>query len=283
MFTRLHPAKSSAAVPLATQISAASNQAFDAPTATQANGNAVPAAKAPVAGPSNVIAQPGVGGGYRPKGRPAEAELEDDSGSDDEESKLQVSMSVAQEKLKALAQRGGIAPKMKREPSGPNGIVGVPPHMQHPQASVPTPVPAPAPPKVLTYPYNLPLPEPPSTPRTTRRLMLQNEMPESLRRNLLWERKVSLVNLPGIRRSVSNGGTSGARGNLLGGLKPLTAVPSMVQLSAKGANKASGEAGPAGERRVNGEINEEEREQEKRRIAMARNHSSSGDFHLKGW
>ncbi|KAJ7880759.1 hypothetical protein B0H14DRAFT_2340679 [Mycena olivaceomarginata] len=41
------------------------------------------------------------------------------------------------------------------------------------------------------FPYNLPVPAPPSTPRTTRQQMLRNEMSESLRHNLLWQRKLS--------------------------------------------------------------------------------------------
>ncbi|KAF7330945.1 hypothetical protein MVEN_02434400 [Mycena venus] len=41
------------------------------------------------------------------------------------------------------------------------------------------------------FPYNLPAPAPPSTPRTTRQQMLRNEMSESLRHNLLWQRKLS--------------------------------------------------------------------------------------------
>jgi hypothetical protein len=46
-------------------------------------------------------------GGYRPKGRPQDQELEDESGSEVEFG-IQVSKSVALEKLKALAERRGI-------------------------------------------------------------------------------------------------------------------------------------------------------------------------------
>jgi len=37
------------------------------------------------------------------------------------------------------------------------------------------------------------------------------------------------------------------------------------------------------ERRPSGEAEKREREQEMKRIALVRNHNSSGDFHLKGW
>ena len=41
----------------------------------------------------------------------------------------------------------------------------------------------------LPWPYNLPLPTAPMSPRTTRSRMLASELSESLRRNLLWERE----------------------------------------------------------------------------------------------
>ena len=52
-------------------------------------------------------------GGYRPKGRPQDQELEDESGSEAEFG-IQVSKSLAQEKLKALVE-GGIAAHGNRD------------------------------------------------------------------------------------------------------------------------------------------------------------------------
>ncbi|KAJ7731013.1 hypothetical protein DFH07DRAFT_894970 [Mycena maculata] len=47
------------------------------------------------------------------------------------------------------------------------------------------------------FPYNLPAPAPPSTPRTTRQQMLRNEMSESVRHNLLWQRNLSRRDMVG--------------------------------------------------------------------------------------
>jgi len=52
----------------------------------------------------------------------------------------------------------------------------------------------------LPHPYNLPAPAAPQTPRTTRRQMMANEMSESLRRNLLWERQLSRRMLGGFTK-----------------------------------------------------------------------------------
>ncbi|KAF5337605.1 hypothetical protein D9758_014918 [Tetrapyrgos nigripes] len=55
------------------------------------------------------------------------------------------------------------------------------------QRSRPQAVPA----RQLPYPYNLPPPLPPTSPRTTRQMMLRNEISESCRQNLLWHRRVT--------------------------------------------------------------------------------------------
>ncbi|KAJ7285282.1 hypothetical protein C8J57DRAFT_1291066 [Mycena rebaudengoi] len=49
----------------------------------------------------------------------------------------------------------------------------------------------------VCFPHSLPTPAPPSSPRTTRQQMLRNEMSESLRHNLLWQRKLSRGDLVG--------------------------------------------------------------------------------------
>jgi hypothetical protein len=244
----------------------------------------------------------GIGsGGYRPKGRPAGQEMEDDSDSDGDgeaQNTMLLSKSVAQEKLKALAAKRGIVahqqlekrdvieeeedpvPRWVRERSSAgqsNGRVtnaGVAataaaiPRQQHP---TPNMIP-------VGHPYNLPPPTAPSTPRTTRRLMLQTEMSESLRRNLLWERQVSKVNLAGVRRTASASGQ-----NVLGGVKPLTMAPSIVQLTAKKAGAARGEVhGPAGP--PDGRVEGPEEKEERRRQALARNRSwAADDYHYNGW
>src|ERR1700691_369578 len=115
-------------------------------------------------------------GGYQPKGRPQGQEMEDDSDSDADD-RIQLSRSVAQERLAALASRRGIERSQSSRP--PQPAVDRP--------VLPTVTSAPVP---FGHPYNLPAPAPPSTPRTTRRQMLSTELSESLRRNLLWERQV---------------------------------------------------------------------------------------------
>jgi hypothetical protein len=110
--------------------------------------------------------------------------------------------------------------------------------------------------------------------------MLRNEMPESLRRQLLWERQQAGVP---IRRTTSTGGGAG-RGNVLGGLRPLTTTPSMVQLRPKGSTnqdqlKGSGDR----ERRASGGKEAEDDMAEKKRKAMARNKSWADTYHTSGW
>ncbi|KAG6901651.1 hypothetical protein C0995_009542 [Termitomyces sp. Mi166 len=260
-------------------------------------------------------------GVYRPKGRPVDQEMEDtESGeeSGDPANGILVSKSVAQEKLKALAARKGIVPHDRKEHeeelvpnwareserkgrrtsslseyrhSRNDASMSRQQQLLQPQVPMPTPIP-------LGHPYHLPPAAPPSTPRTTRRLMLQTEMSESLRRNLLWERQVSKVNLRGVRRS-SSGGRSGRKGGtVLGGgpLRPLTALPSVVQLTAKRSGSASGSGSNASprersnaspqerERERPGSAMEEEQEREERKKrALARNRSWANEFHYTGW
>ena len=287
-------------------------------------------------------------GGYRPKGRPHDQELEDESGSDADG--IQVSKSVAQEKLKALAERRGIASHGNQSTTTTNGggadanqknqlgdegdvphwakvSKSRPPttrtrsHDQHPQSQAPDPsanrrslnsfhfsqkitsTPSHPTPIPVNHPYNLPPPAPPSTPRTTRRLMLSTELSESLRRNLLWERQVSKVNLAAImRRTASSGGN---RHSHLGSVEPLTTPPSMVQLLPKGTmahpNPGSpvrgeqvisgGDGGIKNERRASGgagdhpgpSVHDEKETEQKRRLAMARNRSWANSYHFAGW
>lgn len=287
-------------------------------------------------------------GGYRPKGRPEDQELEDESGSEGEG--IQVSKSVAQEKLKALAERRGIvahgnqstttsnvggADTNQKNQLGDEGDVphwakvskSRPPntrtrsHDQYPQSQAPDPNtnrrslnafhfgqmmtanPGHSTPIPVNHPYNLPLPPAPSTPRTTRRLMLATELSESLRRNLLWERQVSKVNLAtAVRRTASSGGS---RHSHLGSVQPLTTAPSMVQLLPKGtmahANPGSpvrteqgsseGGGGIVKEWKTSGgagdhpgpSVHDEKEKEHKREQAMARNRSWANNYHMAGW
>ncbi|KAG5645113.1 hypothetical protein DXG03_006927 [Asterophora parasitica] len=301
----LQQSKSSAAIPVASQVQVGSV----ARVSGASNG-----------GPSLVQASSGgASGGYRPKGRPADQEMEDETDTEGEENArdaILLSKSVAQEKLKALARKRGIVPNEKpaaaprdeeeepvpewaRESKSTqrtprhyaSPINGAPPFSRPQHQQEPHPAPAAIP---VGHPYNLPPPAAPSTPRTTRRLMLQTEMSESLRRNLLWERQVTKVNLLGFRRTASGGGGAGGGGVggagrggtvLGGGLRPLTALPSMVQLTAKqpGQNSGRHEERERERRGSGGAVETEQEKEERKKRALARNRSWTNDYHYSGW
>ena len=194
-----------------------------------------------------------VGDTYQPKGRPQHVEMED-SDSDDEngDDKIQVSRSVAQEKLAALAGRrtGDRVPPAR------------PPQPAPPRPSLPTVNSAPIP---FGHPYNLPAPAPPSTPRTTRRQMLSTELSESLRRNLFWQQRQ--MNPQQRRNSAIT---------LNGGLQPLTMV-------AGGPSNNDGGSGskPSTSHEGLNEADDEKTARMKR--ALARNRSWADDYHYSGW
>lgn len=167
---------------------------------------------------------------------PQETEMESDSG-DDTENKLDMSKSLAQKKLQEHMTRSSSRQRQQQEkqqqqsrqlqperqrstdqhqyrpelprnntfanPSNPQAVQYRPSGL-HTVATAPID---------LGYPYNLPIQQPPSTPRTTRRNFLLNELSESLRLNLLWERQVS-------KRPTSTRRPATAAG----AVKPITAV-----------------------------------------------------------
>ena len=153
------------------------------------------------------------------KGRPQSTELEySDSEDENTDNGIQVSRSLAQQKLAALADSN----RRRHSDRGPA-------HPEPPvRPQIPSVATAPIP---LGHPYNLPAPAPPMTPRTTRRQMLSTELSESLRRNLLWERQVSRNNMMGPRRN-------GLLGN---GLRPLTAVHDPVRPNGGSGSKSGDE------------------------------------------
>lgn len=240
-------------------------------------------------------------GGYRPKGPPKDQEMEEDSDSESDIGKFQISESVAEQKLKALVAKRGIKQKQvaTQPQAGPSkqptqGDEDVPdwarisqpdlelqPHTRRSLNGLQfTPISRalPTAPIPLGHPYNLPAPEPPSTPRTTRRQMLATELSESLRRNLLWERQVSKNNLSAMKRSSSGGGS---RRGVIAGVQPFTGMPRVVQLHAKGTIPSDEQADPT-QRAVGVLVTEDERN-EMRRHAMARNRSWANEYHYSGW
>ncbi|KAF8901522.1 hypothetical protein CPB84DRAFT_1777530 [Gymnopilus junonius] len=135
----------------------------------------------------------------------------------------------------------------------------------------------------LDYPYDLPITAPPSTPRTTRRLMLSTELPESLRRNLLWERQVNKVNSTSLKRSGSGGGSNYS---VLADHKSLTASPSIAQLDANGTDMPDNfKNDDAESRRTAGGLGEQDRLErgEKKGKVATRSKSWVNDYHYSGW
>ena len=204
-----------------------------------------------------------VSGKYRPRGRPDGAEM-DDSDEEEDDNKLEVSASLAQQRLAALVGPGrkGRSRRQTSDPQPqPNPPLSVINHQvfEHPNVANPnnvTPIP-------LHHPYNLPPPTAPSTPRTTRRHMLSTELSESLRRNLLWERQVSKVGgQPYHRRPVSA---------LIPGLRPLTSV-NESQASASGSRDTDNP--------------KPESKEERTKKALDKNKNNWGyndDYHFSGW
>jgi len=208
------------------------------------------------AGPSDLRAS----GKYRPRGRPDGAEMDDSDGEDDD-NKLEVSTSLAQQRLAALVgpRRRGLPRRQNSDPRPQSSLS--PNILNHQVVDHPTvgnsnhvaPIP-------LHHPYNLPPPTAPSTPRTTRRHMLSTELSESLRRNLLWERQVSKVGgQPYQRRPVSA---------LNPGLRPLTSV-NEGQASGSGSGDTDSP--------------KPESKEERRKKALERNRSWADEYHYSGW
>lgn len=179
------------------------------------------------------------------KGRPQSTDLDEASDSEEEhtDNGIQVSRSLAQQKLAALADSS-------RRRYSDRGPAPTEPPVRSQLPSVAT---APIP---LGHPYNLPAPAPPMTPRTTRRQMLSTELSESLRRNLLWERQVSRTSMMGPRRN----------GVLSNGIRPLTAVhdPPVRSNGASGSKR-------------------EEEDEHERKQRISRNRSWADDYHYAGW
>lgn len=199
------------------------------------------------------------GSKYRPRPRPDGAEMDDSDGEDD--NKLEVSTSLAQQRLAALVgpgRRGFSRKKTLNSQPQPNFSSNVINHrvVDHTSTVNPnnvTPIP-------LHHPYNLPPPTAPSTPRTTRRHMLSTELSESLRRNLLWERQVSKVGgQPYQRRPVSA---------LNPGIRPLTSV-NEGQASGSGSGDTDSP--------------KPESKEERRKKALDRNRSWADEYHYSGW
>lgn len=179
------------------------------------------------------------------KALPHSIELEEELDSEDEsmDNGIQISQSLAQRKLVALAD-------LSLQRHLDHGPVPYKPPVR-PQTSSAATVPIP-----LAYPYNLPAPALPMTPRATRRQMLSTELSESLRRNLLWERRISR-NHTVRQRDVSSS---------LHGLRNYTVMHDMARSHGSGSKFKSRNEG-MGERTQ----------------SAALKCSWAGDYHYAGW
>ncbi|KAF9236279.1 hypothetical protein BU15DRAFT_77123 [Melanogaster broomeanus] len=232
---RLSTSKSAAALPMAAQITAISSSRPSASSGMQRQDNVK-------------------GGGYRPKGPPKEQEMEDESEEEhDADDKIQVSQSVAQQRLQALMSRRSSEQNTASYLVQSSAVATGPGLLASTATTAPIPV---------GHPYNLPAATPPMTPRTTRRRMLKTELSESMRRQLLWERQVS---------SNTNAALVARRASQLplGGMRPLTSASTSNMEENRGTSSAKNA--------------EAEDKDERRRRAMARNRSWADDYHYSGW
>ncbi|EJD49558.1 hypothetical protein AURDEDRAFT_112432 [Auricularia subglabra TFB-10046 SS5] len=248
----------------AAQASASSQDILGAAARTTSAPSLQMVGRSPVAAPliQQVTAQPTIANnysrtGYRPRARPEDEPEDTDTDEDDPEDTVQVSQSVAQRRLAALAgrhsqQQRSQQQQQQQQQQQPQHQQEQPMLQQHPQQPQAGPSALPNGGAVAPIPFNhayLPVPLPPQTPRTTRRNMLASEMSESLRRNLLWERQVAKRS-HGLPRNTS-------AGSRVGGLQPMTSLA--------GANE------PIDDREA------------RRRAVLARNRSWADDFHTSGW
>jgi hypothetical protein len=118
------------------------------------------------------------------------------------------------------------------------------------------------------FPYNLPAPAPPSTPRTTRQQMLRNEMSESLRHNLLWQRKLSRGDLVGPQprrtKSTANVPSEGGR----------QAERSLVRVTVRAPGAAPERRDPAPPLREGGA---------KKKLVRNMSWADTSEYHTAGW
>lgn len=270
--------KSAAAIPVAATVTAA-----------------IPPQAAPVCSPNRTRRSP-----LRLKGRQADAELEDESGDEDDQNKLHVSTSVAEQRLAELQQkqttrRASMHQEQQQQPVGglaqqaqqqrhrarfnvpPESSRAGPSQFQQPPARAPV-VPVPI---TAIFPYNLPEAQPPTTPRTTRRNFLANELSESLRRNMLWERQISrqrpLRRTMTVANGIANANAVGANG-MVNGVVGAGAAGGRPPLNAT----RSDETGQQQQQQL--QLDPAARQlDERRRAAIARNRSWAGEFHAAGW
>ncbi|KAJ6525988.1 hypothetical protein B0H19DRAFT_1197610 [Mycena capillaripes] len=120
----------------------------------------------------------------------------------------------------------------------------------------------------VNFPYDLPPPTPPSMPRTTRQQMLRDEMSESLRHNLLWQRKLSRMDTIGPQPRRTNGPV-----NVPGARQQVENSLVRVMLRVPGAPRDA----PADETvRARRRADEEE-------LVRNLNWADTSDYHLRGW
>ena len=190
--------------------------------------------------------------------------VEDESYSpDDPNDAKQVSHSLAQQRLAALA-----AAKPSRRQASDSQV----PIMS--QTSAMTTATA------LNHPWNLLAPVPPTTPRAARKQMLAMELSESLRRNLLWARQVNKTNLLRNARNEPGGGSRQVT-TVVSGDENAQAGPSQQQQQQQ---QQQWQQQQHGHQRSQGSGDgAQDSIDERRQRALARNRTWADDFHYTGW
>lgn len=242
----------------------------------------------------------------RLRGRPEGVDVEEGSDTEDDTNKLHMSASMAEQKLAALQKRMGQSrgqqqqqqpqaqasqtvsrppPHLRQLPTVPPPPTFIDAHAQR-QAqttvhTLPRSATAPVPVMALGFPYNLPPPEEPSTPRTTRRNMLTHELSESLRRNLLWERQVSKQRPMGLgRRAVSNATAAAMNANANGQERARQQQQETTNGNAQAEPSNAELNGNATDTSANPE---KAALDERRKKALARNKSWLDTYYVAGW
>ncbi|KAK7027271.1 hypothetical protein VNI00_015360 [Paramarasmius palmivorus] len=198
-------------------------------------------------------------GGYRPKARSHDQEMEDTDTK--EENRMDMSKSAAQGKPEAILKQRKAAkqnqqraqPFRQQPDSGrpssrpdmssrasmdilPTALSLSPPLQMRRLRSqdVPGATAIPTALMPLGYPCNAPPAAPPSSPRTKRQLMLRKEMSQSLRANLLWARQLTRAKAIGPRRR-SSANVSGQWDNPNGNGNGLHYLPIVEPVGGNGA------------------------------------------------
>jgi hypothetical protein len=258
-------------------------QSFVPPLALKTRSSQIAVALAPqlsVVASQGVVSQvkPGTSGGYRPKGKPEGAELDDSDSEGEATDNAYKPSAGALERLKQMADKRDLGRNTTTSPKTNGRQAPIAPPVVRtslPDVSRPVPTALAIPPG---HPWNLPAPPPPTSPRTTRRQMMSTELSESLRRNLLWERQIG--HPP--RRQYSTS-VLGNQPRPLAPTAPLEPEPNAAQRSREERLRRQRQQEAEQQQQQPHRTTEQQLMEQRRAAALARNRSWADDYHTSGW